>query len=170
MVAITADSDFGAQEEEILHYFHLFPCYLPCSNEAGCRDLSFVFVFVFYTFGLKPAILLHPPPSPSSFTLIKRLFSSSSLSAIRVVSSTYLRLLMFLPPILIPGFNSSNPAFLMICSAYRLNRQGDSRQPCPYSFLSPEPISCSKQSSSFASWPAYGFLRRQEDGLVFPSL
>ena len=34
---------------------------------------------------------------------IKRLFSSSSLSAIRVVSSAYLRLLIFLPAVLIPG-------------------------------------------------------------------
>ena len=32
--------------------------------------------------------------------LIKRFFSSFLLSAIRVVSSAYLRLLMFLPPIL----------------------------------------------------------------------
>ena len=35
--------------------------------------------------------------SLSSFTFIKRLFSSSSLSATRVVSSAYLRLLIFLP-------------------------------------------------------------------------
>ena len=41
--------------------------------------------------------------SLSSFTFIKRLFSSSSLSAIRVVSSAYLRLLIFLPAILIPA-------------------------------------------------------------------
>ena len=39
--------------------------------------------------------------SLSSFTVIKRLFSSSSLSDIRVVSSAYLRLLIFLPAILI---------------------------------------------------------------------
>ena len=41
--------------------------------------------------------------SLSSFIFIKRLFSSSSLSAIRVVSFVYLRLLIFLPEILIPG-------------------------------------------------------------------
>ena len=41
--------------------------------------------------------------SLSSFTFIKRLFSSSSLSAIRVVSSAYLRLLIFLLTVLIPG-------------------------------------------------------------------
>ena len=37
--------------------------------------------------------------SLSSFTLIKRVFSSSSLSAIRVVSSAYRRLFIFLPEI-----------------------------------------------------------------------
>ena len=41
--------------------------------------------------------------SLSSFTFTKRLFSSSTLSAIRVVSSAYLRLLIFLPAILIPA-------------------------------------------------------------------
>ena len=40
--------------------------------------------------------------SLSYFTFIKRLFSFSSLSALRVVSSAYLRLLIFLPAILIP--------------------------------------------------------------------
>ena len=44
----------------------------------------------FWMLSFKPAFPL------SSFTLIKRLFSSSSLSTIRVVSSTYLRLLIFL--------------------------------------------------------------------------
>ena len=46
--------------------------------------------------------------SLSSFTFIKRLFSFSSLSAIRVVSSAYLRLLVFLPEILIPACASSS--------------------------------------------------------------
>ena len=35
--------------------------------------------------------------SPSSLTLIKRLFSSSLFSALKVVSSAYLRLLIFVP-------------------------------------------------------------------------
>ena len=71
---------------------------------------------VFLIFNFKQVLLL------SSFTLIKRLLSSS-LSAIRVVSSTYLRFFMFLLPILIPACNSSSLAFLMMCSAYRLNKQ-----------------------------------------------
>jgi len=42
--------------------------------------------------------------SLSSFTCIKRLFSSSLLSAIRVGSSAYVRLLILLSAILIPAF------------------------------------------------------------------
>ena len=71
-----------------------------------------------------------PSFSLSSFTFSKRLFSSSSLSAIRVLSSAYLRLLIFLPEILIPACVSSSPAFLMMYSAYKLNKQGDNIQPC----------------------------------------
>jgi len=47
----------------------------------------------------------------------------------RVVSSAYLRLLIFLPAILIPACASSSPAFLMMYSAYKLNKQGDNIQP-----------------------------------------
>ena len=67
-----------------------------------------------------------PAFSFSSFTFIKRLFSSSLLYVIRVVSSAYLRLLIFLPEILIPVCASSSPAFHMMYSAYKLNKQGDS--------------------------------------------
>ena len=74
-------------------------------------------ILVFWMLSVKPAFSL------SSFTFIKRLFSSSSLSAIRVVSSAYLRLLIFLPAILIPAFASSSLAFLMMCSVYKLNKQ-----------------------------------------------
>ena len=63
---------------------------------------------------------LSPLFSLSSFTLIKKLFSSSSLSAIRVVSSAYLRLLIFLLAILIPACASSSRTFCMIYSAYKL--------------------------------------------------
>ena len=48
-------------------------------------------ILVFWMLSFKPTFSL------SSFTFIKRLFSSSSLSARRVVSSAYLRLLIFLP-------------------------------------------------------------------------
>ena len=50
-------------------------------------------VLVFWMLSFKPTFSL------SSFTFIRRIFSSSSLSAIRVVSSAYLGLLIFLPAI-----------------------------------------------------------------------
>ena len=68
-------------------------------------------IFVFWMLSFKPTFSL------SSFTFIKRLFSYSSLSAIRMVSSEYLRLLIFLLEILIPACASSRPAFHMMHSA-----------------------------------------------------
>ena len=56
-----------------------------------------VMILVSWMFNFKPIVSL------SSFTFIKRLFSPSSLSVIRVVSSACLRLLVFLPAILIPA-------------------------------------------------------------------
>ena len=61
-------------------------------------------------------------------TLIKKFFSSS-LSAISMVSSAYLRLLIFLPAFLIPAYASSSPAFLMMYPVCKLNKQGDNIQP-----------------------------------------
>ena len=61
-------------------------------------------ILVFQMLNFKPTFSL------SSFTFIKRLLSSS-LSAMRMVSSVYLRLLIFLPAILIPVGASSSLAF-----------------------------------------------------------
>ena len=66
--------------------------------------------------------------SLSTYTFIKRLFSSS-LSAIRVVSSAYLRVLIFLLAILIPACAFSSPVFCMMYSVYKSNKQGDNKQP-----------------------------------------
>ena len=68
-------------------------------------------ILVFWMLTFKPKFSL------SSFTFIKRLFSSSSLYAKRMVSSPYLRLLIFLPAILISACASFSPAFLMMYSA-----------------------------------------------------
>ena len=70
-----------------------------------------VTILVFLMLSFKPAFSL------SYFTLIKRLFSSSLLSALRVVSSAYLRLLIFLPATLIPACASSSLAFHRTYSA-----------------------------------------------------
>ena len=45
------------------------------------------------------------------------------------VVSAYLRLVIFVPAILIPACASSSPACLMMYSAYKLNKQGDNIQP-----------------------------------------
>ena len=117
MAAVTICSNFGAQENKVSHCFHCFPIYLPWSDGTGCQDLSPWMLCFKTTFSL------------SSFTVIKRLFSSSSLSAIRVLSSAYLRSLIFLSALFIPACASSSPVCWMMYSAYKLNKQGDSLQP-----------------------------------------
>ena len=101
--------------------------------------------------------LFHSPLSLSS----RGFFSSSSLSAIRVVSSAYLRLLVFLPAILIPSYASSSLAFLMMYSAYKLNKLGDNIQPwhTPFPIWNQSVVPC--PVLTVASWPAYRFLKRQ---------
>ena len=105
-------------------------------------------IFVFWMLSCKPTFSL------STFTFIKRLLSSSSLSALRVVSSAYLRLLIFLPAILIPACHSSSSTFHLMCSAQKLNKQGDNIQPWRTPFpiwnqsVVPFPV------LTVASWPA----------------
>ena len=98
--------------------------------------------------------------SLSFFTFIKRLFSSSLLSVTRVVLSAYLRLLLFLPAILIPACASSSLAFLMVYSAYKLNKQGDNIQPwcTPFLIWNQSAVPC--PVLTIASWPAYRLLKK----------
>ena len=111
-------------------------------------------ILVFWMLSFKPTFSL------SSFTFIKRLFSSL-FSAIRVVSSAYLRLFIFLPVILIPVCASSNLAFCMMYSAYKLNKQGDNiKSLCtPFPLWNQSVVPCPVRT--VASWPAYRFLKRQ---------
>ena len=86
---------------------------------------------------------------------------SSSLSAIRLVSSACLTLLMFLLAISISGCASSSPAFLMMYSAYKLNKQGNNIQPwhTPFPIWNHCVVPC--PVLTVASWPAYRFIKRQ---------
>ena len=148
MAAVTICNDFGAPQNKVCHHFHCFPIYLPWIDGTRCHDLSFWMV------RFKPAFSL------STFTFIKGFLSSSSLSAIRVVSSAYLRLLIFLLTILIPACASSSPAFHMMYSACKLNTQDDNIQP----WCTPFPVwnqSLPCPVLTVASWPAYRFLKRQ---------
>ena len=78
MAAVTICSDFEAPQNNVSHCFHCFPIYFPWVMGPDAM------IFVFWMLSFKPTFSL------SSFTLIKRLFSSSSFSAVRVVSSAYL--------------------------------------------------------------------------------
>ena len=152
MSAATVHSDFGAQDSKTCHSFQFFFVYLPW-HYLSFLNVSFKPVFFF-----------------SSFTLIKRLFSSSSLSAIKLVSYTYLRLLLFLLAILIPACESSSLAFHTMYSAYMLNKQGDNIQPWSIIFpilnqsIVPFPVPTN------AFWPAYRFLRRYVGWFDIPTL
>ena len=88
-----------------------------------CHEVTgpYAMILVFRMLSFKPAF------SSSSFT--KKQVFSSLLSATTVVSSAYLKLLILLPVILIPAYASASPAFCMIDSAYKLNKQGDNIQP-----------------------------------------
>ena len=99
-------------------------------------------ILVFWMLSFKPTFSL------SSSTFSKRLFSSSLLYAISVVSYAYLRLLIFPPTILIPACASSSPSFLMVYSAYKLNKPGDDIQLLTHSFSYLEPVCCSMSSSN----------------------
>ena len=98
MATVTICSDLGAQENKVCHCFF---------SPSICHELMGpdAMIFVFWMLSLKPSF------SFSSFTF-KRLFSSS-LSAKRVVSSAYLRLLILFPAILIQVYASSSLAFCM---------------------------------------------------------
>ena len=139
MAAVTICSDFGAQENKVCHDFHYFPIYLPRSDGTGCYYLSFKKLMLSF----KSAFSL------SSFTFIRKVFSSSSFYAIRVVLSAYLRILIFLPSILITACASSSPAFCMMYSAYKLNKQGDNIQVwhIPFTIWNQSIVPCLRNSS-----------------------
>ena len=149
MAAVTIGSDFGAQENKVCHCFHCFPSI--CHELKGLDAM----ILVFWILSFKPNFSLF------SFTLIKRLFSSSSLSAIRVVSSAYLRLLIFLLAVLIPACISSSLAFHMRYYAYKLNKRGNKIQPWRSSFPIWNKSIVLYLILTVPSWPAYRLLRRQ---------
>ena len=125
---------------------YFIPIYLPWSDETRCYDLSFLnveFSASFFT------LLFHPH---------QELFSSSH-AAIRVVLSAYLRLLTFLPAILIPVCESSSLAFYMMYS--EKVKTGWQYTAChtPFPILNQSIVPC--PLLTVTSWPTYRFLKRQ---------
>ena len=101
---LQSPSDFGAKKIKSVTVSIVSPSI--CHEVMGPDAM----ILVFWMLSFKPIFSLF------SLTFIKRQFSSPSLSAIRVVSSAYLRLLIILQEILIPACASSSPAFLMMYS------------------------------------------------------
>ena len=137
IAAVTICSDFGAKENS-LSLFPLFPHLfamkwwdqMPWSSSFECWLLSF---------NIKTTLLFHLHQ--------EALFSSSSLSIIRVVLSEYLRLLIFLPEILIPACVSCSLTFWMKYSIYKLIEQDDNNS--LDTLLSQiEPVRCSNSCSN----------------------
>ena len=143
MAAVTICSDFGTPKIKFLTVSIVSPSI--CHEVMGTDAM----ILVFWMLSFKPTFPL------SSFTFIKKLFSYL-LSAIRMHITC-----IFLLAILIPVCASSNPVFLMMYSAYKLNKQDDNIQPWRSAFLlwNQSVVPC--PFLTVASWPAYRFLRRQ---------
>ena len=156
MAAVTICSDFGAQKHKSATVSAVSPSI--CHEVMGPDAM----IFVFWMLSYKPTFSL------SSFTFIKRIFSSS-LSAIRVMSSVYLRLLIFLRADLIPACASSSPTFLMMYSASKLNKQGDNIRPWRTLFLFGTSLLFHVQFYLLLPDLHTAFSRGRSGGLVFPS-
>jgi len=149
MTVVIICSDFGVPQNKVSHCFHCFPIYLSWSDGTRCNNL--------HSLNVK----FKPDVSLSYFTFIKRLFSSSSISAMRVVSLAYLRILIFLPVILIPACASSSWTFHMMYSAYKLIKQGDNIQLLYTLFQIWKQSTLPRSALPGAYWPAYRLLWRQ---------
>ena len=90
----------------VCHCFCCFPISLPWNDETRCHDLHF------WMLSFNPAFSL------SSVTYIKRLFSSSLFSAIKVVPSANFRLLIIIWKSWFQLVNWFSPAFHRMYSAY----------------------------------------------------
>ena len=147
MTSVTIHSDFGTQENKVYHCFHFSPSI--CQEVMGPDAI----ILVFWMLNFKLAFLL------SSFTFIKRLFYSSSLSAFRVVSSAYLHCLYFSWQSWFQTCVSSSPEFHVMYSACKLNKQVDNIQSYTYSFPNLEPVCCFMSHSNLLIDLHTGFSR-----------
>ena len=144
MASVTICGDFGAQENKVCYCFHFSPSI--CHEVTGPNAM----ILVFWMLSFKPAF--SGLKKLSSFIFIKRLFSYSSLSAILVVSSAYLRFI---------DISYSNPAQHFACCILqrswisRVTRYSLDRLP----IWNQSVVSC--PVLTVASWPAYRFLRKQ---------
>ena len=134
MAAVIIHRDFGDQENKIYHFFHFF-------NPSICHEVMgpHAKILVFFHVEFKVSFSLS---SRASLVLLHFL-------PFEWYHSTYLRLLIFLPPFLTPACDSSSPAFHMMCSVYKLTKQRDNTQHCHTLFPNCKPVSCSMSGSNY---------------------
>ena len=146
MAAVTTHNDLGVRENKIYQCFHFFPSI--CHEVMGLDTM----ILVFWIWSSSQ--LFH---SLHSFSSRGSLFPFHFLP----LEWYHLRLLIFLPAILILPCDSSRLAFCMMYSAYKLNKQGDNIQPCltPFQILNQSVVSC--PVLTVVSWPEQKFLRRE---------
>ena len=119
------------------------------NDGTECHDLSFLNADIL-------SLLFHTPLSLSS---------RGSLVPLHFLPLEWYHLhlwdLVFLPAVLIQACDSFSPAFHIMYTAQKLNKQGDNIHLCHTTFLilSQYLVSCPVLTA--ASWPAYKFLKRQ---------
>ena len=117
MAIVTICSDFWVPPNKVCHCFHCFPIYLPWSDGTNAM------ILVFWMLSFKPTFsLFSSPSSRGSLVLLQFL----------LLECYYLHIwdYWFLQAILIPACASSSPAFCMMYSAYKLNKEGDLQPWC----------------------------------------
>ena len=149
MAAITICSDFRAPQNKFSHCFHCLPIYLLWSYGTRCHDLSFmnvelkakIFTLLFH---------FHQEALQFFFTFCHK----GGVICISEVIDISLA-------ILIPTCASSSSAFLMMYSAYELNKQGDNIQPgyTPFPIWNQSVVPC--PVLTVVSSLANSFLKRQ---------
>ena len=145
MAAVTIYSDFGAQKNKVWHCFHCFPIYFPWSDGTRCHDLRFL------NWALSQ--LFHSPLTLSSRGFLAPLhFLPEGWCHLHIWGYWYFSR---------KSCASSSPAFLMMYSAYKLNKQGDNIQPwrTPSPIWNQSVVPC--PVLTVVSWPAYRPLKRQ---------
>ena len=150
MAATTLCSDFGSPQNKVWHCFHCLPIYFPWGDGTRCNDLSFLNVKLWANFF---TLLFHFHQEAFQF-----LFTLCHKGIVICLSEV-----IDIPPaVSIPACASSSQGFLMMYSAYKLNKQGDNIQPWCTPFpiwnksVVPHPV------LTVASWPAHRFLEASQ--------
>ena len=125
-----------------------------------------LFTFMHWRRKWQPTLMFLPGESQGWGSLVgchlwDRTESDTTEVTYRSNSMSISEVIIFLPAILIPACASSSPAFLMMYSAYRLNKQGDNIQPWRTPFHIWNQSIVPRSVLTVASCPAYRFLKRQ---------